>query len=127
MAEAFCRELGRDVECASAGSKPAAAVQPDTIAVMKEVGIDISAARPKGFKDLSDLKYDYLVTMGREVVCPFLPGAKEVRWVIPEPSGKGIDEFRRVRDIIKADVTKLLTGLGRLRTSTSSRDATGDS
>jgi len=47
--------------------------------------------------------------MGCEVVCPFLPGAKEVRWEIPDPSGKGIDEFRRVRDIIKAEVTELLT------------------
>ena len=112
MAEAFCRKLGKDVECASAGSRPSAAVQPDAIAVMREVGIDISGTRPKGFKDLPDLKYDYLVTMGCEVVCPFLPGAKEVRWEIPDPSDKGIDEFRRVRDIIKAEVTKLLTDLG---------------
>jgi arsenate reductase (thioredoxin) len=114
MAEAFCRELGRDVECASAGSKPAKAVQPDTITAMKEVGIDISAARPKGFKDLPDLKYDYLVTMGCEVDCPFLPGAKVVQWQIPDPYGRGIDEYRRVRDIIKAEVTKLLDGLGHL-------------
>jgi len=108
MAEAFCRELGKDVECASAGSRPAAAVQPDAIAVMCEVGIDISAARPKGFRDLPDLKYDYLVTMGCEVVCPFLPGAKEVKWEIPDPSGKDIEEYRRVRDLIRSEVTNLL-------------------
>jgi arsenate reductase (thioredoxin) len=118
MAEAFCRALGREVECASAGSKPAAAVQPDTIAVMREVGIDISETRPKGFKDLPDLKYDYLVTMGCEVDCPFLPGAKVVQWEIPDPSGKGIVEFRRVRDIVKAEVTKLLSVIGRPRTQT---------
>jgi len=45
MAEAFCRALGRDVECASAGSRPSAGIHPDTIAVMSELGIDISAAR----------------------------------------------------------------------------------
>ena len=111
MAEAYCRELGRDVECASAGSSPAAQVDPGAVAVMKEVGIDISAARPKGFKDLPDLKYDYLVTMGCEVVCPFLPGAKEVKWDIPDPHGKDIAEFGRVRDIIKASTEKLLTDL----------------
>ncbi|MFO7650540.1 MAG: arsenate reductase ArsC [bacterium] len=114
MAEAFCRDLGRDVECASAGSKPAAVVQPDTIAAMAEVGIDISAARPKGFKSLPDLKYDYLVTMGCEVVCPFLPGAKEVKWEIPDPYGKGIDEYRRVRDITRKQVRDLLESLDRL-------------
>ena len=114
IAEAFCRELGRDVECASAGSKPAAAVQPDTIAVMKEVGIDISAARPKSFKDLPDLKYDYLVTMGCEVDCPFLPGVKVVQWEIPDPYGKGIDEYRRVRELIRSEVTNLLVHLGHL-------------
>jgi arsenate reductase len=114
MAEAFCRELGRDVECASAGSKPASAVQPDTITVMEEAGIDISAARPKGFKDLPDLKYDYLVTMGCEVDCPFLPDAKVVQWQIPDPYGKGIDEYRRVRELIRSEVANLLARLGHL-------------
>jgi len=117
MAEAFCRELGRDVECASAGSKPAAAVQPDTITVMKEAGIDISAARPKDFKDLPDLKYDYLVTMGCEVDCPFLPGVKVVQWEIPDPYGKDIDEYRRVREVIRAEVKSLLARLGHLAPS----------
>jgi arsenate reductase len=81
---------------------------------MQEVGIDISDARPKGFKDLPDLKYDYLVTMGCEVDCPFLPGAKVVQWQIPDPYGKGIDEYRRVRDVIRSEVTNLLARLGLL-------------
>ena len=115
MAEAFCREMGEDVECSSAGSEPAAVVQPDAIAVMREVGVDISGVRPKGFQDLPDLKYDYLVTMGCEVDCPFLPGAKVVQWQIPDPSGKRIEEFRRERDLIKADVAGLLSDLGRLK------------
>jgi arsenate reductase (thioredoxin) len=113
MAEAFCGEMGNDVECASAGSEPATAVQPDTIVVMREVGIDIAKARPKGFKDLPDLKYDYLVTMGCDVDCPFLPGTKVVQWEIPDPSGHGVEEFRRVRDIIRAEVTRLLSDLRR--------------
>jgi len=114
MAEAFCRELGRDVECASAGSRPAATLQPDAVVVIREVGIDISAARSKGFKDLPDLKYDYLVTMGCEVDCPFVPGAKVVPWEIPDPYGKGINEYRRVRELVRLEVTNLLSGLGHL-------------
>lgn len=116
IAEALCRELGRDVQCASAGSSPAPQVDPSAVAVMKEVGMDISSARPKGFKDLPDLKYNYLVTMGCEVVCPFLPGAREVKWDIPDPHGKDIVEFRRVRDIIKTEGLKLLTDLGLSKT-----------
>jgi len=117
IAEAYCRVLGSDVECASAGSSPAAQVDPNTVVVMKEVGMDISSARPKGFKDLPDLKYDYLVTMGCEAGCPFLPGAKVIAWEIPDPHGKDIDEHRRVRDIVKAEVLKLLTELNRRATS----------
>ncbi len=115
MAEAFCRELGREVDCASAGSAPAAHVQPDTIAVMKEIGIDISSARPKGFSDLPSLKFDYLVTMGCEVDCPFLPGAKVVPWQVPDPFGKGIHEYRRVRDLIRRQVQELLDSLDLLK------------
>ena len=116
MAEAFCRELGRDVECASAGSSPAPRVDPSAVAAMKEVGVDISSARPKGFKDLPDLKYNYLVTMGCEVGCPFMPGVKVVAWEIPDPHSKPLDEFRRVRDVIKTAGLKLLTDLGLSKT-----------
>uniref|UniRef100_A0A7C6EAW0 Arsenate reductase ArsC n=1 Tax=candidate division WOR-3 bacterium TaxID=2052148 RepID=A0A7C6EAW0_UNCW3 len=111
IAEAFCRELKKDVEYASAGSNPEAKVLPEAIAVMKEVGIDISGARPKGFKDLADLKFDYLVTMGCDVICPSLPGAQVIGWEIPDPKGKSLDEFRRVRDMIKQEVVNLLSAL----------------
>ncbi|MEO0010408.1 MAG: arsenate reductase ArsC [candidate division WOR-3 bacterium] len=113
MAEAFCRELGKDVECASAGSSPEKEVAPETFAVLAEVGIDISGARPKGFSDLPDLKFDYLVTMGCEVNCPYLPGAKRIEWQIPDPKGRGIEEYRRVREMIKQQVVELLSRLER--------------
>jgi len=114
MAEALCRDMSQDIECASAGSDPAAVVAPHAVEVMKEVGIDTGRAVPKGFKDLPDRRFDYLVTMGCEVGCPFMPGAKVVGWQIPDPHGKDIAEFRRVRDIIKAEVQKLLTDLNHL-------------
>jgi len=114
MAEAFCRELGSDVECESAGSSPAEAVAPYAITVMKEVGIDISRARTKAFRDVTGHGFDYMVAMGCTVTCPFVPGAKEIRWEIPDPYGKGTDEYRRVRDIIQTHVRDLLDSLGLL-------------
>ena len=114
MAEAFCRAFGRDVECESAGSSPAAAVAPNAVTVMKEVGIDISAARTKGFRDVFAGGFDYMVSMGCSVTCPFVPGAKEIRWEIPDPYGKGVQVYRRVRDIIRTHVHDLLDSLGAL-------------
>ena len=114
MAEAFCRALGRDVECESAGSKPAEAVAPNAVTVMKEVGIDISRARTKGFRDVIAGGFDYMVSMGCTVTCPFLPGTKEIRWEIPDPYGKGISEYRQVRDLIRSEVASLLAQLGHL-------------
>ncbi len=108
MAEAFCRQMGKDIECASAGSAPEKEVSREAIAVMAEAGIDIAGARPKGFNDLADLRFDYLVTMGCEVACPFLPGAKHIPWEIPDPKGKGMDEFRRVREMIREKVRELV-------------------
>jgi len=115
MAEGFCRELGKDVDCTSAGSNPARTVAPNAVEAMRESGVDISAARPRGFKDLPDRRFDYLVTMGCEVVCPFLPGAQDVRWEIPDPHGKNIAEYCRVRDIIRREVHALLASLDLLK------------
>jgi len=114
MAEAFCRALSNDVECESAGSNPAQSVAPHAIEVMKEIGIDISRARTKGFRDVTAGGFDYMVSMGCTVTCPFIPGAKEVHWEIPDPYGKGIKDYRHVRDLIRSEVAGLLTRLGYL-------------
>jgi arsenate reductase (thioredoxin) len=116
MAEAFCRALSQDVECESAGSNPAQAVAPNAITVMKEIGIDISRARTKGFRDVTAGGFDYMVSMGCTVTCPFIPGAKEIRWEIPDPYGKGIKDYREVRDRIRSEVTALLARLGHVQT-----------
>lgn len=89
-------------------------VARNAVAVMKEIGIDISAARTKGFRDVTGHGFDYLVSMGCTVTCPFIPGAKEIRWEIPDPYGRGLTEYRRVRELIRSEVTTLLTSLGHL-------------
>jgi arsenate reductase len=114
MAEAFCRMLGRDVECESAGSRPAEMIAPHAVAVMKEIGVDISTAQPKGFRDVIAGGFDYMVSMGCTVTCPFIPGAKEIRWDIPDPYGKGIKDYRLVRDSIRTQVRDLLDSHGLL-------------
>lgn len=107
MAEGLAKHYGSDVlEVYSAGTHPAKEVNPNAIAVLKEIGIDISGNKPKllgGFPG----RYDILITMGCGVVCPFIPNKHEEDWGLPDPVGQPIEEFRRIRDMIKDKVIEL--------------------
>jgi protein-tyrosine-phosphatase len=109
MAQGFAEALGREkVEVYSAGSRPSQQIDPMVIEVMKEKGIDLSSKRPKSLNDLPSIEMDYLVTMGCEETCPAVLAKKIIEWEIPDPKGKSIDAFRKVRDIIEDMVKTLL-------------------
>ena len=109
MAQGFAESLGQGkVEVYSAGSHPASQIDPLVIEVMKEKGIDLSGKRPKGLNDLPPVEMDYLVTMGCEETCPAVPAKKIIEWEIPDPKGKSIDEIRKICDMLKGKVRKLL-------------------
>ena len=110
MAEAlFNQAAGGKARAMSAGTKPASAVDPKTIEVMREVGIDISAARPKALTMEMLDQADQVVTMGCGVegVCP-ASFVETEDWQLEDPKGKPIEEVRRIRDEIKTRVMKLL-------------------
>lgn len=92
----------------SAGSKPSGIVSPDAIKVMKEIGIDISDQRSKGFELLPYNKFDYIVTMGCKDVCPYFPAKERIDWQIEDPKGKNLENFIKVRDEIGMKVKELL-------------------
>jgi len=108
MAEAFARMRG--LKAASAGTMPAAAVNPIVIQAMKERGIDISASTPKLLTTEMINKATLVVTMGCSVeeVCPRPMLAKMqkklVDWDLEDPKGKTIEEVRKIRDEIEAKV-----------------------
>jgi len=109
MARAFAETLGKGkLEVYSAGSRPAPAIDPLVIEVMKEKGIDLSTRRPKGLNDLPPIEMDYLITMGCEETCPAVLTKKIIEWEIPDPKGKSIDTARNVRDMIEERVSALL-------------------
>ena len=111
IAEGFAKKYGGDkVEVYSAGSKPSGIVNPDAIEVMKEAGIDISGQVSKGFERLPYNKFDLIVTMGCQDVCPFFPAKEKIDWQIEDPKGKGMEVFRKVRDEIGEKV-KWLVGI----------------
>jgi len=76
---------------------------------MREVGIDISAARPKALTMEMLEQADRVVTMGcgAEGVCP-ASFVETEDWQLEDPKGKSLEEVRRIRDEIKTRVTRLL-------------------
>jgi arsenate reductase len=110
VAEAFFNQAaGGKARAISAGTKPAAAVDPRTAEVMREVGIDISVAKPKALTMEMLDQADRVVTMGcgTEGVCP-ASFVETEDWQLEDPKGKSLEEVRRIRDEIKARVTRLL-------------------
>jgi arsenate reductase len=112
MAAGWLRHLAGDtVEVRSAGSAPAAQINPVAVEAMREVGIDITANTPRKLDYETAEASDVLITMGCGDVCPVFPGKRYLDWKLDDPAGQGIDAVRPIRDAIKARVEQLLTEL----------------
>jgi arsenate reductase len=92
----------------SAGSTPANEINPAVIAVMDEVGIDLSKELPKPLSTEAVEDADVVVTMGCGDACPVFPGKRYLDWDLPDPSGLPVDEVRPIRDRIDTLVRELL-------------------
>ncbi len=57
----------------SAGTEPAKRVRPEAIAVMREIGIDISGQRPKGLSDVLGPDVALVIGLCAEEACPVVP------------------------------------------------------
>lgn len=112
MAAGYMRHLSGDrVEVLSAGSAPKESINPQAVAVMAEVGIDIAHQQPKILTAEAVLESDAVVTMGCGDACPFYPGKRYEDWVLEDPAGQSIDKVREIRDEIKSRVEALLVEL----------------
>jgi arsenate reductase len=112
LAAAWLTHLAGDrVEVRSAGSAPAAAVNPAAVAAMAEVGIDIAAETPKVLTVDAVRESDVVITMGCGDSCPVFPGKRYEDWKLDDPAGQGIEVVRQIRDEIRARVEALLAEL----------------
>jgi len=110
IAEAFFNHLAEGKAVAtSAGTKPAAQVNPTVKEAMREVGVDISNQTPKPLTLEMLENADRVITMGCGVegVCPATFVATE-DWQLEDPEGKPIEKVRAIRDEIEAKVRKLI-------------------
>ncbi|GAB2854467.1 arsenate reductase ArsC [Nocardioides pacificus] len=113
MAAAWLAALsGGAVEVRSAGSAPAASVNPSAVEAMAEVGIDIAAEEPKILTDAAVEESDVVITMGCGDACPFYPGKRYEDWKLDDPAGLGVESVRPIRDDIRGRVVELLESLG---------------
>jgi protein-tyrosine-phosphatase len=113
MALGFFRHLAGDRAVAwSGGSEPGPAVNPSAVAVMREVGIDISGEFPKPWTDEVVRAVDVVVTMGCGDACPVFPGKRYEDWPLDDPAGREVAAVRPIRDAIEQRVRTLLAELG---------------
>lgn len=103
------------VHVRTAGSQPAAEVEPVVLAVLAEVGVDASADFPKPLTDDVVRAADVIVTMGCGDACPIHPGKRYLDWDLTDPQGKTVEEVRRIRDLVDEEVRRLLGQLSMSR------------
>lgn len=99
------------VDVRSAGSQPAAQVNPVAVQVMREIGIDITAGTPKILTADHVRACDVVITMGCGDTCPVFPGKRYEDWDLPDPAGQPAEMVRQVRDQIGTRVRALLAEL----------------
>ncbi|QUW18735.1 arsenate reductase ArsC [Agrococcus sp. Marseille-Q4369] len=96
----------------SAGSMPAASLNPAVVSAMAEVGLDLTAEFPKPLTDDVVRAADVVVTMGCGDACPIYPGKHYEDWQLTDPEHATPDDVRRIRDEIIDHVDRMLEQLG---------------
>ena len=110
MAAAFFNEIADPTKAraVSAGTEPGERVHPEVLAVMKEVGIDLSSAKPRKLTRELAKEAKLLVTMGCGESCPVVPGARRDDWPLADPKEKPLDVVREIRDEVRDRVRALV-------------------
>ena len=99
------------VEVRSAGSAPAASLNPAVVEVMREVGVDLTSEQPKLLTTEAVEASDVVVTMGCGDTCPFFPGKRYLDWTLEDPAGRSVEEVRPIRDEIDRRIRSLIAEL----------------
>ncbi len=110
MAAAFFTRFAdpSKAQAISAGTNPGPRVHPQVIAVMQEVGIDLSAAQPQKLTLELASGAQRLITMGCGDECPFVPGLQREDWQLEDPKDEPLDQVRAIRDDIQMRVQRLV-------------------
>ena len=115
MAEALLRhDAGEYFEVESANTRPHT-VHPESIAVLREIGIDLGGGRSKHVDEVSGLQFEFIITVDDNArqSCPmFFRHGRKLHAEIEDPAACGgseeqrLDFFRRVRDDLRSYLTE---------------------
>tara|TARA_B110000305_G_C19411548_1_gene625727 strand:+ start:786 stop:1169 length:384 start_codon:yes stop_codon:yes gene_type:complete len=121
MAEGILRSIiGDNFNVQSAGANPSGKVNPLTIQVMQEIGIDISSHSSKHLNNFLDKRVNTVITVccNASQACPTFPGQmKRHHWQFEDPSETQgsteeiLSSFREIRDQVKMVFTAYAQGL----------------
>jgi arsenate reductase len=107
----FERAAGDRHEARSAGTSPANHVHPEVVAVMQEIGVDLSDRKPRLLTNELAQWADVVVTMGCGDACPVIAGRRYIDWELPDPKDLPIEEVRDIRDDIATRADALIKSL----------------
>ena len=108
MAEALGKKYLSDIcRCYSAGTETKPQINQDAVRLMKAVhGIDMEKSQySKLFEDIPET--DIVVSMGCNVVCPYIPGKLNLNWGLEDPSGQSDEKFLEIMNMIEVNIHKL--------------------
>ena len=108
MAEALGKHFASDVfESYSAGTETKPKINQDAVRLIKDIyHIDMEATQTS--KLITEIpEVDVVITMGCNVVCPFVPNQHQEDWGLDDPSGKSDEEFKIIIDTIESKVKQL--------------------
>uniref|UniRef100_UPI0040575729 arsenate reductase ArsC n=1 Tax=Acetatifactor sp. TaxID=1872090 RepID=UPI0040575729 len=108
IAEAFGKKHLADIcECYSAGTETKPQINQDAVRLMKsEYGIDMEKEQySKLMEQIPEA--DIVISMGCNVVCPYVPGKMNLNWGLQDPTGMSDEVFLQTIKIIEENVLKL--------------------
>jgi arsenate reductase (thioredoxin) len=110
MAAAFFNQLtdSAKARAISAGTEPGERVHPEVLAVMQEIGIDLSHAKPQKLTEELAKDAQLLITMGCGDRCPYVPGLRRDDWPLRDPKGLPVEDARAIRDEVQRRVKDLV-------------------
>ena len=110
MAAAFFNALVNpsQARAISAGTAPAARLNPEVVTAMRENGIELKQATPQKLTPELAAGAQWLITMGCGEQCPVVPGTRREDWPLDDPASLDPAGVRRVRDEIRGRVVELI-------------------
>lgn len=113
MAAAFARlHAGERLDVACAGSEPAGQIDPLTVQVMQEKGIDMAFCKPQSLAAAVKMQLpDELITVGCSALSESAPDARHHKWELPDLAERDVTAVRALRDMMEQRVNQYLDSL----------------